>query len=57
MSWSIMGVKSLNMVGDVIKTEFLRRAEGHFVTYAPRKFFRRVRRHFDIFSALLRVFN
>ena len=39
MSWSIMGVKSLIMVVDMIKTEFLRRAEGHFVTYAPRKFF------------------
>ena len=39
MSLSIMGVISLTMVGDVIKTEFLRRAEGHFVTYAPRKFF------------------
>ena len=57
MSWSIMGVESLILVGDVIKTEFLRRAEGHFITYAPRKFVRRVRRHFDIFSALLRVFN
>ena len=38
----------------VISTE---RAEGHFVAHAPRKFVRRVRRHFDIFSALLRVFN
>ena len=32
-------------------------AEGHFVAHAPRKFVRRVRRHFDIFSALLPVFN
>ena len=29
------------------------KAEGH----APRNFVRRVRRHFGIFSALLRVFN
>ena len=29
-------------------------AEGHFVAHAPRKFVRRVWRHFDIFSALLR---
>ena len=29
------------------------KAEGH----TPRKFVRRVRRHFGIFSALLRVFN
>ena len=32
-------------------------AEGHVVAHAPRKFVRRVRPHFGIFSALLRVFN
>ena len=40
-----------------MKVKLLLGAEGHFVAHAPRKFVRRVRRHFDIFSALLRVFN
>ena len=56
--WRVVQDRLVNMIQHRTASPLrLRIAEGHFVAHAPRKFVRRVRRHFDIFSALLRVFN